>query len=65
MNWVDVSLPFLIGFFMVASPEMYVKSKPGDVPEEVERRRSLYRRIGSLILLIGVIMAISKLTTQS
>ena len=65
MNWVDVSLPFLIGFFMVASPEMYVKSKPGDVPEEVERRRSVYGLIGFVILLTGAIMAIRKLTTTS
>jgi len=55
MNWVDVSLPCLIGFFMIVGPELYVISKPGDVPEEIERRQAVYGRIGFLILLIGAI----------
>lgn len=64
MNWVDVSLPLIIGFLLASGPEMFLKGKPGEPPEKIVRQRLICRVIGIAVLMVGLGMIVAKLATS-
>lgn len=64
MNWVDVSLPLIIGFLLASGPEMFLKGKSGEPPEKIARQRLICRVIGIAVLVLGGVMIAAKLATS-
>jgi len=56
MNLIDAAIPLAIGLFLVMRPQALLKR--GIAPEEIAKRSVTLRRVGYVLLGVGVLYAV-------